>query len=174
VVRRTGIYRRSAICDLYPLSLHGVGLSIGADRPPDMDHLARLKMLIARYEPALFSEHLAWSSHDVGFLNDLLRLPYTARTLTRVADHVDEVQAALGRQMLLENPLTYLAFAEYLVGDRFHCRGGTAYWLRSAARCQQCSCGIDQPAIRSVPLYRRLSARGRPGGSPRRTWAGSG
>ncbi len=102
----------SAIRDLYPLSLHGVGLSIGADRPLDADHLARLKILIARYEPALFSEHLAWSSHDAGYLNDLLPLPYTARTLTRIADHIDEVQETLGRQMLLENPSTYLAFAE--------------------------------------------------------------
>ncbi len=102
----------SAIRDLYPLSLHGVGLSIGADRPLDEDHLRRLKELIRRYAPAQFSEHLAWSSHDVGFLNDLLPLPYTAQTLARVADHVDEVQDALGRQMLLENPSTYLAFAE--------------------------------------------------------------
>ncbi len=65
-----------------------------------------------RYSPALFSEHLAWSSHDVGFLNDLLPLPYTAQTLLRVVDHIDQVQNALGRQMLLENPSTYLAFAE--------------------------------------------------------------
>ncbi len=60
----------------------------------------------------LFSEHLAWSSHDVGFLNDLLPIPYTAQTLARVTQHVDEVQETLGRQMLLENPSTYLAFAE--------------------------------------------------------------
>ncbi|MEK1932488.1 MAG: DUF692 domain-containing protein, partial [Pararhizobium sp.] len=102
----------SAIREFYPLSLHGVGLSIGADRPLEQDHLARLSQLIDRYSPALFSEHLAWSSHDVGFLNDLLPLPYTGETLARVVEHVDQVQDILGRQMLLENPSTYLAFAE--------------------------------------------------------------
>ncbi|HWA41956.1 MAG TPA: DUF692 domain-containing protein [Hypericibacter adhaerens] len=102
----------SAIRDRHPLSLHGVGLSIGADRPLDPDHLRRLKALVARYQPGLFSEHLAWSSHDAGFLNDLLPVPYTLPALRRVADHIDEVQEALGRQILLENPSTYLAFAE--------------------------------------------------------------
>ncbi len=87
-------------------------MSIGADRPLDKDHLQRLNELIERYRPGLFSEHLAWSSHDSGFLNDLLPVPYTAETLTRVVEHADQVQNALGRQMLLENPSTYLAFAE--------------------------------------------------------------
>ena len=100
------------IRDRYPLSLHGVGLSIGGDRPLDRDHLRRLKQLVERYTPGLFSEHLAWSTHDAGFLNDLLPLPYTAETLARVSEHVDEVQDTLGRPMLLENPSTYLAFAE--------------------------------------------------------------
>lgn len=102
----------SAIRQDYPLSLHGVGLSIGADRALDKDHITRLQRLIARYEPGLFSEHLAWSTHDAGFLNDLLPVPYTAETLSRVCDHIDQVQVALGRRMLLENPTTYLAFAE--------------------------------------------------------------
>lgn len=102
----------SAIREWYPLSLHGVGLSIGADRPLDRDHLQRLKVLVARYTPRLFSEHLAWSSHDRGFLNDLLPVPYTARSLARVVDHIDQVQEVLGRQMLLENPSTYLSFGE--------------------------------------------------------------
>lgn len=101
-----------AIRALYPLSLHGVGLSIGADRPLDRAHLGRLKALIERYAPGQFSEHLAWSTHDNGFLNDLLPLPYTDETLERVAEHIDQVQQALGRSMLLENPSTYLAFAE--------------------------------------------------------------
>jgi uncharacterized protein len=103
----------------YPLSLHGVGLSIGADRPLDRDHLKRLKQLIERYEPSLFSEHLAWSTHEGSFFDDLLPLPYTAETLARVSEHIDEVQETLGRQMLLENPSTYLAFAEstYLETD---------------------------------------------------------
>lgn len=102
----------SHIREHYPLSLHGVGLSIGAARPLDKDHLGRLERLIERYAPGLFSEHLAWSSHERGFLNDLLPVPYTAETLARVADHVDQVQDILGRQMLLENPSTYIAFAE--------------------------------------------------------------
>lgn len=102
----------AAIRERYPLSLHGVGLSIGGDRPLDRDHLARLKALITRYEPALFSEHLAWSTHDAGFMDDLLPVPYTRETLARVCQHIDEVQEFLGRQMLLENPSTYLAFVE--------------------------------------------------------------
>ena len=100
------------IRDLYPLSVHGVGLSIGADRPLDRDHLARLKRLVEAYQPGLFSEHLAWSTHGATFLNDLLPVPYTAEALARVADHIDEVQETIGRQMLLENPATYLTFAE--------------------------------------------------------------
>lgn len=102
----------SAIRERYPLSLHGVGLSIGADRPLDKDHLDRLKRLIGRYRPGLFSEHLAWSSHDMGFLSDLLPVPYTVETLKRVVEHIDQVQTVLGRRMLLENPSTYIAFAE--------------------------------------------------------------
>jgi len=102
----------TAIRERYPVSLHGVGLSIGGAGPLDADHLARLRGLIERYEPALFSEHLAWSSHDTVYLNDLLPLPYTEDTLDRVCGHIDEVQDTLQRQMLLENPSTYVAFAE--------------------------------------------------------------
>src|SRR5260370_2660904 len=102
----------SAIRERYKLSLHGVGLSIGADRPLDKDHLKRLNRLVLGYRPGLFSEPLAWSSHDIGLLNDLLPVPYTAETLVRVVEHIDQIQNALGRQMLLENPSTYLAFAE--------------------------------------------------------------
>jgi len=101
-----------AIRDHYPLSLHGVGLSIGAARDLDIDHLRRLRGLIERFQPEQFSEHLAWSTHDTGFLNDLLPLPYTAETLQNVVSHVEQVQDALGVQMALENPTTYLAFAE--------------------------------------------------------------
>ncbi|WP_372605161.1 DUF692 domain-containing protein [Actibacterium sp.] len=94
----------------FPISVHGVGLSIGGQGPLDRDHLARLQHLINWLNPAQFSEHLAWSTHDGAFLNDLLPLPYTAATLTRVCDHIDQVQSCLGRRMLLENPSTYLAF----------------------------------------------------------------
>lgn len=102
----------SAIREHYPISLHGVGLSIGGHRALDRDHLARLKDLDRRYRPGLFSEHLAWSTHDSGYLSDLLPLPYTAETLSRVCDHIDETQAFIGRQMLLENPSSYLSFSE--------------------------------------------------------------
>jgi uncharacterized protein (UPF0276 family) len=102
----------SAVRERYPLSIHGVGLSIGSKRPLDKAHLRRLARLTSRYAPSLFSEHLAWSSHDTAFLNDLLPLPYTAQTLRCVVEHIDEVQEALGMQMLLENPSTYLAFTE--------------------------------------------------------------
>lgn len=107
----------AAIADRYPLSLHGVGLSIGAEGPLDKAHLSRLKALDERYRPASFSEHLAWSTHDSAFLNDLLPLPYTPATLARVASHVDEVQQALGRKMLLENPSTYVLFAESSIDE---------------------------------------------------------
>ena len=98
--------------DRYALSIHGVGLSIGAAGPLDREHLARLKALCDRYQPESFSEHLAWSSHDGVYFNDLLPLPYTAKTLAQVADHIDQVQNVLGRAMLLENPSTYLQLAE--------------------------------------------------------------
>lgn len=92
----------------FSLTLHGVGLSIGGEEPLDEAHLTRLADLVNRYEPAVFSEHLAWSSHGGTYLNDLLPLPYCAQTLQRVCDHVDRVQSRLGRQMLLENPSSYI------------------------------------------------------------------
>jgi uncharacterized protein (UPF0276 family) len=101
----------------YALSLHGVGLSIGSMQDLDNDHLLRLKGLCARYEPESFSEHLAWSSHNTVFLNDLLPLPYTPQTLARIVEHVDQVQSTLRRQMLLENPATYLLFAESTIAE---------------------------------------------------------
>ncbi|MBI1218860.1 MAG: DUF692 family protein [Rhodobacteraceae bacterium] len=100
-----------ALAGRFPVSCHGVGLSIGGEAPLDRDHLARLKALVGWLEPASFSEHLAWSTHDGAYLNDLLPLPYTAETLARVAGHVDQVQDVLGRRMLLENPSAYLDFA---------------------------------------------------------------
>jgi uncharacterized protein (UPF0276 family) len=94
----------------WPLSLHGVGLSIGGSEPLDVRHLIRLRRLIDRYQPAVFSEHLAWSSHDGAFLNDLLPVPYNRETLQRVCDHIDNVQEMLRVRMLLENPSTYVTF----------------------------------------------------------------
>lgn len=95
----------------WPLSIHGVGLSIGGDGPLDLGHLERLDALLRRFEPGWFSEHLAWSSHGGRWFNDLLPLPYDRATLHRVCDHVDQVQERLRRRMLLENPSTYLAYA---------------------------------------------------------------
>lgn len=97
---------------MFPLSLHGVGLSIGGAEPLDQAHLMRLRALIDRYRPASFSEHLAWSTHSDIYLNDLLPVAYDTATLVRVADHVDAVQHALGCRMLLENPSTYVAFTQ--------------------------------------------------------------
>jgi uncharacterized protein (UPF0276 family) len=101
----------------YPISLHGVCMSIGGPQALDNAHLARFKGLVERYEPALVSEHLAWSTHGSTYFNDLLPLPYTQATLTRVADHIDEVQTAIGRQLLLENPSTYVIFPESTMSE---------------------------------------------------------
>lgn len=102
--------RLKALRDRFALSVHGVGLSIGSPEGLDVDHLARLQRLCARYRPESFSEHLAWSSHGGVFYNDLLPLPYTQATLDHVCRHVDQVQDVLKRRMLLENPSTYLRF----------------------------------------------------------------
>lgn len=105
------------IREQYPLSLHGVGLSIGAEGPLDEQHLKRLAELIRRYQPQSFSEHLAWSSHGPVFLNDLLPLAYDTPTLNRVCEHIDQVQNTLQRPMLLENPATYLAFERSTIDE---------------------------------------------------------
>jgi uncharacterized protein (UPF0276 family) len=101
-----------AIRERYALSVHGVGMSIGGERDIDPEHLARFKAVVERYRPGLVSEHLAWSTHDDVYYNDLLPVPYTSETLRRVVEHVDTVQTALGRQILIENPSTYVTFAQ--------------------------------------------------------------
>ena len=98
-----------AMRDAHPVSLHGVGMSIGADAPPDEDHLARLAELVKRYEPALVSEHLAWSSWGGAALPDLLPVPRTHAALLRVADNVTRLQDRLGRTVAIENPSHYVA-----------------------------------------------------------------
>lgn len=95
------------IAERYPLSVHGVGLSLGGDRL-DLAHLDRVAALLARYEPQWFSEHLAWSRHGPVCLNDLLPVVYDATSLDRVCEHVGRVQDRLRRPLLLENPATYL------------------------------------------------------------------
>ncbi|MEO1504358.1 MAG: DUF692 domain-containing protein [Pseudomonadota bacterium] len=98
------------IRDQFPISVHGVGLSIGAEVGVDPEHLSRLAKVVADYQPGLFSEHLAWSTHETGFLNDLLPVPYTEAVVERVSAHIAQVQDAVGRRMLLENPSTYVRF----------------------------------------------------------------
>lgn len=95
----------------YALSVHGVSMSIGGAHAPNREHLKAVLNLMDRYGAAQFSEHLAWSGHHPAYLNDLLPLPYTAESLTRVCDHVDQAQEALGQTILLENPATYVSFA---------------------------------------------------------------
>ncbi|MBD9650889.1 DUF692 domain-containing protein [Ensifer sp. ENS09] len=105
------------IREQFPVSLHGVCMSIGGPQPLDKAHLARFKALVDRYEPALVSEHLAWSTHETTFYNDLLPLPYTEATVARVASHIDEVQETIGRRLLLENPSTYVTFPESTMSE---------------------------------------------------------
>jgi uncharacterized protein (UPF0276 family) len=94
----------------YPLSLHGVGLSLGGSDALDTHHLARLAKLIERLDPAFVSEHLAWSVVDGAYLNHLLPLPYDEESLDTMCSRVDQAQEALGRKILVENPSVYLRF----------------------------------------------------------------
>jgi uncharacterized protein (UPF0276 family) len=94
----------------YPISVHTVGVSVGSVDGLDRPHLKRVGSLVDRIDPMLVSGHLAWSTHAGEYLNDLLPLPYDAQTLEIVAAHVCEVQDALGRQYLLENPSSYAGF----------------------------------------------------------------
>ena len=119
----------------FPISLHGVCMSIGGERPLDRAHLARFQHLVERYEPALVSEHLAWSTHETTYFNDLLPLPYTEATLLRVCDHVDQVQEAIRRPMLLENPSTYVAFTCSTMSE--------TDFIRSVARRTGCGLLLD-------------------------------
>ena len=116
----------------YPLSIHGVGLSIGAEAPLDVAHLDRLAALLSRFEPQSFSEHLAWSSHGGNFYNDLLPVPYDRVTLQRVCDHIEQVQQRLKRRLLLENPSTYVEFECSTMDE--------AQFLSEVVR--RCGCGL--------------------------------
>ena len=116
----------------YAISVHGVGLSIGGPDPLDETHLTRLKRLCDRYQPESFSEHLAWASHSGTWMHDLLPLPYTNETLRIVCDHIDRLQEVLGRKILLENPATYLTFAQSDISE-------TAFLTEIA---QRTGCGL--------------------------------
>lgn len=119
----------------WPLSIHGVGLSIGGPGALDRAHLERLRALLQRFEPRWFSEHLAWSSHGGHWFNDLLPLPYDGTTLQRVCDHVDQAQQHLGRRLLLENPSTYVEFAASTMDE--------ATFLSEVARRTGCGLLLD-------------------------------
>ena len=124
-----------AIRSDHAVSLHGVCMSIGAPQPLDKAHLARFRALVQRYEPALVSEHLAWSTHETVHFNDLLPLPYTEATLATVCDHIDEVQEAIGRPLLLENPSTYVLFRESTMSE--------TDFIRAVARRTGCGLLLD-------------------------------
>ena len=96
----------------YPISIHGVGLSLGSADGLDARHLARLKCLVERLQPVLVSEHLAWSMAGGVYLNHLLPLVYTEETLDIICRNVDQAQTVLGRRILVENPSSYLRFAD--------------------------------------------------------------
>jgi uncharacterized protein (UPF0276 family) len=101
-----------AVADLYPLSLHGVCMSLGGAERLDPEHLSRWRTLIRRYKPALISEHVAWSGFQGRHMHDLLPIPYTKESLALVCDHVEEMQDALDRTILVENPSSYVSFRE--------------------------------------------------------------
>lgn len=102
-----------AIAEHHPLSLHGVALSLASSAPPDPAHLARWRALVARIDPFLISEHLAWSVHRGRYFPDLLPVPRSGPALQAVVDNVNRVQDALGRRLAVENPSHYLDLPEH-------------------------------------------------------------
>jgi hypothetical protein len=116
----------------YPISLHGVGLSLGSAEGLSADHLARIRGLIDRIEPGLVSEHLSWSVVDGNYLADLLPLPMTEEALNVVCANVDRVQQAIGRGLLLENPSSYLRYRHSAIPE----------WEFLSAVAQRTGCGI--------------------------------
>jgi uncharacterized protein (UPF0276 family) len=101
----------------YPISVHTVGVSIGSASGIDHEHLRRIRQLVDRVEPALISGHLAWSTHEGEYLNDLLPLPYTAETLALISRHLEEVQNGLGRPYLVENPSSYVGLSSSTMSE---------------------------------------------------------
>jgi uncharacterized protein (UPF0276 family) len=109
--------RLQRVREHYPLSFHGVALSLGSDGELDGRHLSRLTQLIDSFEPFSVSEHLSWSATGGSHLNDLLPLPYTEEALQVVVRHVDQVQSALRRTILIENPSSYLRFKHSTISE---------------------------------------------------------
>jgi uncharacterized protein len=128
----------------YPVSLHGVGLSLGNAEGLDRRHLLRVAALIERIEPFLVSEHLAWSSVGGTYMNDLLPLPYTAETLALAIRHVDLLQERLRRPILVENPSTYLRYAHATIPE--------AQFLATLARRTGCQvlCDVNNLYVNAV------------------------
>lgn len=106
-----------AVAADYPVSVHTVGVSIGSAGGIDRAHLARVRALVDVVDPILVSGHLAWSTHDGEYLNDLLPLPYGEETLSVLARHIDEVQDGLGRPYLVENPSSYVGFGDSTMSE---------------------------------------------------------
>ena len=140
----------AAIRQRFPVSIHGVCMSIGGPQPLDQEHLARFAGVVERYEPALVSEHLAWSTHDDVFFSDLLPLPYTSATLAHVCAHVDKVQEAIGRRILMENPATYVLFAESTFSE--------TEFIREMARRTGCGLLLDVNNVFVSATNHRFSA----------------
>ena len=113
--RRVGVLH--AARQAYPISIHGVGLSLGSVEPVDGLHLDRLAQLVAEVEPMLVSEHVAWCRQDGVYLNDLLPLPYTEEALDVLVRNIDRAQQQLKRPILMENPSTYLEFAHSTIPE---------------------------------------------------------
>src|ERR1700730_14016019 len=123
--------RLATVCRDYPLSLHGVGLSLGSAEGIDAEHLARGKAPIERAPPSIVSEHLSWSVTGGTYFNDLLPLPYTEESLDVVATNVARLQEALGRRVLVENPSSYLRFQHSTIAEPDFL---AALWRPAAAR----------------------------------------
>lgn len=124
-------YLEAIRCDT-PISLHGVGLSLGSAEGIDLAHLARIKSVAERIEPSLMSEHIAWNMVDGAYLADLLPLPMTEEALTVVCEHVDQTQTFMKRRILVENPSTYISFGNSTVPE----------WQFMAAVAARTGCGI--------------------------------
>jgi len=105
------------LAERYPISVHTVGVSVGSASGIDRDHLLRVRRLVDLIDPILVSGHLAWSTHEGEYLNDLLPLPYNDETLRIVARHIDEVQDGLGRMYLIENPSSYIGIASSIMDE---------------------------------------------------------
>jgi uncharacterized protein (UPF0276 family) len=116
----------------FPLSMHGVGLSLGGGAPLDKNHLRSLRALVDRFEPGLVSEHIAWSGHDGKYLADLLPTPLTSASLAHLVDAIDQMQSAVGRRILIENPTSYLALPQNSMPE-------TDFILQAA---RQSGCGL--------------------------------